>query len=319
MSQLLTRAVCALALVGFLVSALAVPAARAEDRDCADFGNQQEAQDYFVERGGPSSDPDLLDGDDDGAACDSLPCPCSSGPSPQPRPVGRAQAIRARVTEVIDGDTIRVKSLEATGPARYTVRLIGIDTPEVYGGIECGGRQASAHMKRIAPAGRRVLLRTDPTQATFDRYDRLLAYVKLRGGPGRGDLPVASGPGDGLCLWRKPLPAGAIVPPDPAVGTRGRAGCVGHVRRQLPSRARAAVARLGRLAGRESGREGHLTAMSCRKFPSRTRQHVHERPAFEVRRGHWVAGRPSGRGGRVRAETSERQEETCEQASGSWS
>ena len=183
MSQLPTRAVCVLALVGFLVSALAVPAARAEDRDCAHFANQQEAQDYFIERGGPSSDPDLLDGDDDGVACDSLPCPCSSGPSPQLRPVLRAQTIRARVTEVTDGDTIRVKSLEATGPARYTVRLIGIDTPEVYGGIECGGRQASAHMKRIAPAGRRVLLRTDPTQATFDRYDRLLAYVKLRGGP----------------------------------------------------------------------------------------------------------------------------------------
>jgi endonuclease YncB( thermonuclease family) len=31
--------------------------------------------------------------------------------------------------------------------------------------------------------GRRVLLRTDPSQATFDRYDRLLAYAKLRGGP----------------------------------------------------------------------------------------------------------------------------------------
>ena len=67
------------------------------------------------------------------------------------------------MTEVTDGDAIHVDDLEATGPARYTVRLIGIDTPEVYGGIECGGRQASAHMKRIAPAGRRVLLRTDPT------------------------------------------------------------------------------------------------------------------------------------------------------------
>ena len=37
-------------------------------------------------------------------------------------------------------------------------------------------------MKRLAPVGRRVRLRTDPTQDTFDRYDRLLAYVKLRGG-----------------------------------------------------------------------------------------------------------------------------------------
>ena len=179
------RACCALVLlVGFLVGALAAPTARAQDRDCADFANQREAQDYFIQRGGPSSDPDLLDGDDDGVACDSLPCPCGSGgPPPQLRPVGRAETIRARVTQVTDGDTIHVESLEATGPAGYTVRLIGIDTPEVYGGIECGGRQASAHMKRIAPAGRRVLLRTDPTQATYDRYDRLLAYVKLRGGP----------------------------------------------------------------------------------------------------------------------------------------
>jgi endonuclease YncB( thermonuclease family) len=83
---------------------------------------------------------------------------------------------------VIDGDTIRVRSLEKTRRSHYTVRLIGIDTPEVYGGVECGGRQASMRMKRLA-TGRRVLLRTDPTQDAFDRYDRLLAYVKLRGGP----------------------------------------------------------------------------------------------------------------------------------------
>jgi endonuclease YncB( thermonuclease family) len=82
---------------------------------------------------------------------------------------------------VIDGDTIRVKPLEPTRRPRYTVRLIGIDTPEVYGGGECGGRRASAHLTRLAE-GRRVLLRTDPTQDTFDRYDRLLAYAKLRGG-----------------------------------------------------------------------------------------------------------------------------------------
>jgi endonuclease YncB( thermonuclease family) len=83
---------------------------------------------------------------------------------------------------VIDGDTIRVRSLEATRRRRHTVRLIGIDTPEVYGGVECGGRKASANLKRLA-TGRRVLLRTDPSQDTFDRYDRLLAYAKLRGGP----------------------------------------------------------------------------------------------------------------------------------------
>lgn len=56
-----------------------------------------------------------------------------------------------------------------------TVRLIGIDTPEVYGGVECGGRAASAAMGRLATGD--VTVRTDPTQDRFDRYDRLLAYV----------------------------------------------------------------------------------------------------------------------------------------------
>ena len=78
----------------------------------------------------------------------------------------------ATITRVVDGDTVKVGA--------QTVRLIGIDTPEVYFGVECGGRQASAYAKRFE--GRRVRLRTDPTQATYDRYGRLLAYVDLVGG-----------------------------------------------------------------------------------------------------------------------------------------
>jgi Staphylococcal nuclease homologue len=52
------------------------------------------------------------------------------------------------------------------------------------------GRCSEVKRGRCAPVlrlprahGRRVLLRTDTTQDTFDRYDRLLAYAKLRGGP----------------------------------------------------------------------------------------------------------------------------------------
>ena len=78
----------------------------------------------------------------------------------------------ATITRVVDGDTVKV--------GRTTVRLIGIDTPEVYFGVECGGPQASAYAKRFE--GRRVRLRTDPTQSTYDRYGRLLAYVDLVGG-----------------------------------------------------------------------------------------------------------------------------------------
>ena len=37
-------------------------------------------------------------------------------------------------------------------------------------------------MRKLAPVGRRVTLTTDPTQDTFDRYRRLLAYADTVGG-----------------------------------------------------------------------------------------------------------------------------------------
>ena len=50
----------------------------AGDVNCSDFPNQAAAQSYFIRHGGPSGDPAGLDGDRDGVACESLPCPCSS-------------------------------------------------------------------------------------------------------------------------------------------------------------------------------------------------------------------------------------------------
>ena len=43
------------------------------DRDCADFGFQAAAQDH---RDVHAGDPDNLDHDEDGRACEELPCPC---------------------------------------------------------------------------------------------------------------------------------------------------------------------------------------------------------------------------------------------------
>lgn len=150
---------------------------------CSDYSNQADAQRAA----------DTRDTDGDGVYCEALPCPClkpgqggggGGGNTPAPKPKKKrkaAQRIVARVTKVTDGDTIKVKPLEKTSRKSYTVRVIGIDTPEVFGGVECGGREASASMKRLAPVGSKVLLRTDPSQATFDRYDRLLAYVQRKG------------------------------------------------------------------------------------------------------------------------------------------
>ena len=81
--------------------------------------------------------------------------------------------IPARVTSVTDGDTVRLSGLGRT-------RLIGIDTPEVYGGVECFGREASAFAKRVLPPGRRVRYRLGIEPR--DRYGRALAYVWLEDG-----------------------------------------------------------------------------------------------------------------------------------------
>ena len=72
-----------------------------------------------------------------------------------------------------DGDTIHLGDLGS-------VRLIGIDTPEVYGEAECFGQEASAFAKRLLPLGTRVRYRVGVEER--DRYGRLLAYVWLPDG-----------------------------------------------------------------------------------------------------------------------------------------
>src|SRR6476660_4441337 len=63
----------ALTLVATAALAQAPSAAQARDYDCADFANQAEAQEYAG-----NGDPYGLDGDNDGVACEDLPCPCST-------------------------------------------------------------------------------------------------------------------------------------------------------------------------------------------------------------------------------------------------
>jgi endonuclease YncB( thermonuclease family) len=155
------------------------------DRDCSDFANQKKAQEFFNSHN-PSADPHMLDGDGDGIACEDNPCPCSTagpgggggggrGPDPDPKPEPRKDHVR--VVSVTDGDTIKVRF---PGGRRRDVRLIGIDTPEVYGGQECGGPEASRSLKRKLAEGTRVLIISDSSQDNRDRYGRLLRYVEKR-------------------------------------------------------------------------------------------------------------------------------------------
>jgi endonuclease YncB( thermonuclease family) len=154
------------------------PSAASADLDCSDFSTQAGAQQNLL-----PGDPHGLDGDGDGVACKALPCPCSAGSGSGSgggggKPKKKVIRLKGKVTDVVDGDTIDVRSRSR----EIRVRLIGIDTPEVFGGTECGGPEASATMKRLAE-DRRVKLVTDPTQDTRDRYGRLLAYANVINGP----------------------------------------------------------------------------------------------------------------------------------------
>jgi hypothetical protein len=75
LSTKLPLAVGVCAIVALLFTALP-SAASASDKDCKDFRTQRAAQIFFLKHGGPRRDPDRLDGDNDGVACEDNPCPC---------------------------------------------------------------------------------------------------------------------------------------------------------------------------------------------------------------------------------------------------
>lgn len=92
---------------------------------------------------------------------------------------------KGTVTYIVDGDTFDVR----IGSRTERIRVIGIDTPER--GV-CFANAATAAATRLA-SGKPVVLRGDPTQATRDRYGRLLAYVGLPKGKDLGYQLIAGG------------------------------------------------------------------------------------------------------------------------------
>ncbi|MFC7076935.1 lamin tail domain-containing protein [Haloarcula halophila] len=100
-------------------------------------------------------------------------------------------AVRVSVTAVVDGDTIRIEYANGTTD---TVRLVGVDTPEVHAendppefegvpdttaGATCL-REAGVDASNLAKdrlLGRTVGLAFDPNLDRRGYYDRLLAYV----------------------------------------------------------------------------------------------------------------------------------------------
>jgi micrococcal nuclease len=139
------------------------------------------------------------------AGCTTAPPPAESspgetatpgadlGPSPTPHP-DTAPQVTAEVVEVVDGDTIKVRYENGS---RDTVRLLGVDTPEVHtevdpdefgvpdteAGRDClraWGERASEYAKERL-AGETVELGFDPNEGKRGYYGRLLAYVYVDG------------------------------------------------------------------------------------------------------------------------------------------
>jgi micrococcal nuclease len=107
-------------------------------------------------------------------------------------PTSSDDTLTATVTEVTDGDTVDVRY---SNGSTDTVRLLGVDTPEVYGendpteyegvpnteaGKQClhdAGENASAYAKD-ALSGEQVTLVLDDQADKRGDYGRLLAYVR---------------------------------------------------------------------------------------------------------------------------------------------
>jgi micrococcal nuclease len=154
-------------------------------------------------------------------------CGSDGGPSEPRGPTN------ARVTHVVDGDTIDVALPDGD---EETVRYIGIDTPETVKPdtpVQCGGPRAHEVNERLV-GGRTVTLRFDAER--HDVYGRLLAYVYVpRGGQGDegGSQPAAQPLFVNAELVRRGLARTLTIPPNDSFASlfarlAARAGAAGR-------------------------------------------------------------------------------------------
>ena len=107
-------------------------------------------------------------------------CGTAASTTPLPTTPPSDASVSVPVVSVADGDTLTV----AINGRRTTIRLVGVDTPEVKRPntpVQCFGPQASARTHELVD-GQQVRLETDPTGERVDRYGRTLAYVWLPDG-----------------------------------------------------------------------------------------------------------------------------------------
>jgi len=95
------------------------------------------------------------------------------------------------VSRVVDGDTV---VLDMHG-VPTTLRLIGIDTPEVVDPkkpVQCYGPEASTRAHQLLD-NQVVKVEEDQTQGEFDKYHRTLAYIFLPDGTNFEEYMIENG------------------------------------------------------------------------------------------------------------------------------
>ncbi|GAA3731357.1 hypothetical protein GCM10022239_04940 [Leifsonia bigeumensis] len=87
-----------------------------------------------------------------------------------------AEATLSHVAYVHDGDTLYLQPDGTTSRAEeITVRLIGIDTPELRPAVECYALEARDRLRELLPQGAAVWIAED--EGALDQYGRSLLYL----------------------------------------------------------------------------------------------------------------------------------------------
>jgi hypothetical protein len=128
-------------LAAALTSLATAPTAAAADRDCGDFRSQRDAQVFFLNAGGPHSDPHRLDSDGDGIACETNPAPYYYGttppgggggggeqtPEPQVTVVQSTVRVAVAPTQRIAGESFRITATVRPATSRKVVLQRRVD------------------------------------------------------------------------------------------------------------------------------------------------------------------------------------------------
>jgi len=109
------------------------------------------------------------------------PVPPTNPPTPRVAPpTNELNIASAIVTEVIDGDTVRVRLSDGT---IEKIRIIGMDTPESKDPrkpVECFAHEATEHLRALLQSvGDSASLTRDVISGNRDTYQRLLRHIYI--------------------------------------------------------------------------------------------------------------------------------------------